>query len=129
MLFIFGWDHITTKQFGPAVPVTCPRCFNYSYWHLQESTRWFTLFFAPVIPYETSHQFYCTICSSCLRLSDAQLANSMALQRATAAYLNGSMHLDAYNQLVHTKRPKQLPWLLPRAANPEEVGQGRPGPA
>ena len=62
-MIIFGWGHRTTNDFGPTLALNCPNCKNDSWWHLVSYKTWFTLFFIPVIPYESEHLLLCEICS------------------------------------------------------------------
>jgi hypothetical protein len=95
MFFLFGWGHQTTKDYGPAVPMTCPNCRNNAYWHLLHIRVWFTLFFVPVIPYESKHYLLCEICSRGMELNGEQITKAKELSAATAAYLNKAMTEEA----------------------------------
>jgi hypothetical protein len=104
MFFLFGWGHQTTKDYGPAIPIVCPNCHNEGYWHLLHVRVWFTLFFIPLIPYESNHYLLCEICSRGMELSGEQVTKAKELSEATAAYLSKTMTEEVYASILHAKR-------------------------
>ncbi|MFZ5985883.1 MAG: zinc-ribbon domain-containing protein [Bacillota bacterium] len=67
-MIIFGWGYRTAKNFGPVRKIRCNNCNNEATWHLQKLTSWFTLFFIPVIPYQSNYLLVCPVCRCCLEL-------------------------------------------------------------
>jgi hypothetical protein len=103
-MLIFGWGHQTRNDFGPTVPVTCSNCRNKCYLHLLHIRVWFTLFFIPVIPYESKHYLLCEICSRGIELQGEQVAKAKELNEATSAYLNNAMTEESYIAVVNAKQ-------------------------
>lgn len=97
MFFLFGWGHRTTNDEGEAVPVHCHNCNNDVYWHLVHTKTWFTLFFAPVFPYESDHWLMCPVCKAgrALHGSD-EVRSAQALVAATFSFKQESLTEDAY---------------------------------
>ena len=62
MLLIFGMRN-RVRQHGACVAATCPRCHNEVVLTYLVVTRWFTLFFLPVIPFGRRRHLVCPICS------------------------------------------------------------------
>ena len=62
MLLIFGMRS-RSHQHGPCVAASCPRCHNEVVLIYLVVTRWFTLFFIPVIPTSKRRLLVCPICS------------------------------------------------------------------
>jgi hypothetical protein len=62
MLLIFGMRN-RAHEHGPCVAATCPRCHNEVVLAYVVVTRWFTLFFLPVIPFGRRRVLVCPICS------------------------------------------------------------------
>jgi hypothetical protein len=62
MLLIFGMRS-RSHQHGPCVAATCPRCHNEVVLIYLVVTRWFTLFFIPVIPTSRRRMLLCPICN------------------------------------------------------------------
>jgi hypothetical protein len=62
MLIIFGMRN-RMHQHGPCVAASCPRCHNEVVLIYAVVTRWFTLFFIPVIPIKRNRMLICPICS------------------------------------------------------------------
>lgn len=71
-MIIFGWGFRTSKSYGPVRKIQCNNCNNETSWHLQKTTRWFTLFFIPVIPYKTNYLLVCPVCRSYLELQKVE---------------------------------------------------------
>ena len=86
MFFIFGWGHQTTNDRGPTVPAHCPNCDNDTWLHFLSFRTWFTLFFIPVIPYESKNLLLCPICSAGLELSGAAVEKAQRLNDAARAF-------------------------------------------
>ncbi len=63
MFFIFGFGRQKRKDYGQVQAQVCPNCHNNSFGHLSKITKWFTLFFIPLIPYKTIYLKYCPICN------------------------------------------------------------------
>ena len=63
MLLIFGMRN-RAHQHGPCVAASCPRCHNEVVLGYLVVTRWFTLFFVPLIPIGAKRRMLiCPICS------------------------------------------------------------------
>jgi hypothetical protein len=62
MLLIFGMRS-RSHQHGPCVAASCPRCHNEVVLVYLVVTRWFTLFFIPVIPTSKRRLLVCPICN------------------------------------------------------------------
>jgi zinc-ribbon family len=62
MLIIFGMRN-RVHQHGPCVAASCPRCHNEVVLIYAVITRWFTLFFIPVIPIKRTRTLVCPVCS------------------------------------------------------------------
>lgn len=62
-MIIFGWGHTKSKYHGHLPKYYCDHCKNEEYWELHEISKWFTLFFIPIFPYERKYLFLCPICN------------------------------------------------------------------
>lgn len=88
MFFLFGWGRRTRKDFGPTLPLKCGNCNNNGFHRLLHVKTWFTLFFAPVIPYESHHYLLCDVCSRGFELHGSQIDKAKQMNQATTAYLS-----------------------------------------
>lgn len=62
MIFLlFGWGYTTKKILDETKIKVCEGC-NKDYLYLTKITKWFTIFFIPIIPYESEHYFLCPNC-------------------------------------------------------------------
>ena len=102
MFILFGWGHKANKDFGPTMPVTCPRCNNDTYWRLLRSRTWFTLFFIPVIPYENKHFLLCEVCQNGVQLHGEDIEKAKYLTNATQQYLNKEINEATYQHALDT---------------------------
>ena len=97
---IFGWGKQTTTEYGPVMPVTCSHCNNEVYWHLTRTRVWFTLFFIPIIPYESKHNLLCPICSWGIELHGPQIERAKQLAMPTTEYLANRISDSEYRQTL-----------------------------
>ena len=81
-MIIFGWRTIVST-IGAVFKRMCDHCHNEDYWILTKTTRWFTLFFIPVIPLETKYFLACPVCKYGFALKGDQVKtiSSIALRR------------------------------------------------
>mgnify|MGYP001822907399 CR=1 FL=1 len=87
MFFLFGWGHRTFNERGPTVPANCPNCSNETWLHMISYKTWFTLFFIPVIPYESKNLLLCPVCSQGLELQGEQVEQAKHLNGKATAFL------------------------------------------
>ena len=91
MLIIFGWGFTTTKVLGAVFPLLCPNCHNEQFWVLKRIRRWFTLFFIPTFPYESTHALMCPICGVGRELSGVELKRVKLFAETNSAYQAGTL--------------------------------------
>lgn len=104
MLFVFGWGKRTHTDHGPTLPITCPNCHNQTYWRYQHYRTWFTLFFIPVIPYESDHYLLCDICKQGITLEDDARERAKILAGYTKQYLAQQMSQVEYESRLNEAR-------------------------
>ena len=95
-MIIFGWGYVTEKDYGPTMAVRCPNCNNDAWWHLYLYRKWFTLFFIPVIPYESKHVLLCKVCSSGVELKREQVEQGQRLNELTYSFLSKQLRGTEY---------------------------------
>jgi len=96
MFIIFGWNHQTSNNYGPTLPITCPRCNNKTFFHLLQNKLWFTLFFIPVIPYESKYYLLCDVCGCGKELTGSEIDYAKGLNGTTIAFLNKTISEEQY---------------------------------
>jgi len=79
-MIIWGFGRRTNKRLGQRGPFECKNCHNMSYFTLIEQRVWFTLFFIPVIPYQTNRFLLCNICSRGFALNKEEFERALAEQ-------------------------------------------------
>ena len=70
MFFIFGWNNVKTKDYGPSLLLHCGHCDNVEIFHHVKISKWFSLFFVPIFPYESDEFIICPICSSAYPINE-----------------------------------------------------------
>ena len=97
MLIIFGWGRRTVRVLGWAPSQVCGHCHNEGPWAVALIRRWFTLFFIPVIPYESRYVAMCPVCS-----------HGVDLDRGKASHLiQGSRELPSGEGPTASAKPRQ----------------------
>lgn len=105
MFIIVGWGRKTNNDLGPTYAITCPNCGNKTVWHLLEHTRWVTLFFFPLFPYQSKHFLFCPVCTRGAELEGQRLQYAK-YRNAAARSFPAETLLEAYG----------VPdWLQPQA--------------
>ena len=96
MFVIFGWGFTTTHVFGAVLPVLCPNCDNEQFWILKRIRRWFTLFFVPVFPYESTHALMCPVCGVGRELHGSDLKRAKLYAETHTAFRSNSLDEEDY---------------------------------
>ncbi len=96
MFILFGFGHRTVKEYGPTLPTKCSNCNNSTFWRLSYSRSWFTLFFIPIIPYQSKYYLLCEICSRGMELEGPQIEKAKQLNRLTRAFLAKQISEEKY---------------------------------
>lgn len=96
MFFLFGWGRRTTTEHGPTFPVNCSNCNNHIWLHLFSYRTWFTVFFIPVIPYESKTLLICPVCSRGMELQGDQVERAKRLNGVARAFLANEIPESAY---------------------------------
>jgi zinc-ribbon family len=138
-MIIFGWGGGTPKDLGPVVPFTCATCTRNVFARYVTVTKWFRLFFIPIIPYSTRHFLACPMCGSVLPLSDkaAQEAAQHLLELTTsmnAGLLSEDEYVRRAREAVPSRRLSNTGFareFVPRAtalarSQPPEQPPARP---
>jgi hypothetical protein len=99
-MLIFGWGAGRPKDGGAVVPHQCPHCHNDGYFRLISATKWFRLFFVPLIPYSTKHFLVCPVCTSGKQLTGHDVARARQMAALTAERQGGGMSDERYASLV-----------------------------
>lgn len=87
MFVIFGWEHETTTAFGATLRNTCSFCGSQDFLQLTCKRTWLTIFFVPVLPYESLWSLTCPQCSQERPLHGDEVAKAKRLQKLTAKFL------------------------------------------
>lgn len=96
-MIIFGWGGGKAKDHGPAVPQACPSCGRDGFLHYFTVTKWFRLYFIPLIPYNTRHFLACPVCTAGAELTtSAERQRVQALVATTASMNSGQLGTNAY---------------------------------
>lgn len=121
-MIIFGFSG-RTKDLGEAVPTECPRCHNQVFFHLMTRTRWFSLFFIPLIPYSSRHLLVCPICGYAAPAEGEARELAGRLVQLTSQWRAGALSEEAYRaavaEFIKGEMHMPSPGLPPAGAAPE----------
>jgi uncharacterized protein YbaR (Trm112 family) len=118
MIILFGWSFKTEKTIGPARKQHCPICNREEFHILHRESRWFTLFFVPVVPYEHHYTLYCPFCKHTEELPAGESKKLKPLAELHRAFMIGELHeqiyrnkvlaLDPHNEFYDGSIPSQI---------------------
>ncbi len=114
MFFIFGWGRTKKNNLGPVFENHCTHCNNDKYWNLVTATKWFTLFYIPVIPYETQHYVLCPVCEYGIKLDSQKFEELKPIAENNNALVKGEI-----TQAQYLDNLKQLPSGSSKTENPK----------
>ena len=127
MAIIFGWGGGSFKDQGAAVPVECPNCHNETFYRYVRSTKWFRLYFIPLIPYDMRHLLVCPVCTAGFEIHGQQREHARRMVGVTsqwqAGLLDDARYLDAVRAFHAGRSPAELPG---RPTAPPSVTQHLP---
>lgn len=103
-MIIFGWGYETRKEYGPTLLARCPNCNNEVFLYLFHIRVWFTLFFIPVIPYESKWHLLCEVCSRGVELNGDDIEKVKKLSLTTKAFLNKEITQNRYAEVLNETR-------------------------
>ncbi|HMK92319.1 MAG TPA: zinc-ribbon domain-containing protein [Thermoleophilia bacterium] len=115
MFIIFGFGRRTIRVLGFTGVRLCPNCRNSSQWKVLLIRTWFTLFFVPVIPYESRHVAMCPVCSRGVQV-DAQAAKALVAGGAVPAPSRGQASGAQPAQAPADPSMQLPPWARARGA-------------
>lgn len=101
MPIIFGWGKQTISQVGIVFKNLCGNCHNEEYWVLKKTTKWFTLFFIPIIPYSTEYFLSCPICTYGITLDGVQIEQLRPIAEANQALIEGEIDEKEHQSRLH----------------------------
>ena len=119
MPIIFGWGRQTTWNVGPVFKQNCNHCNNEEWWVLLRKTTWFSLFFIPIIPYETQWLLLCPICKYGIKLNSEQVHKFQPIAEINQQLNKGEITELQYKTKmgalmgVSTQEPEQAVESLP----------------
>jgi hypothetical protein len=116
-VIIFGWGKGRPKDLGPALPFECPRCHNVVFARYFIVTKWFSLFFVPLVPYSSRHLLVCPICTYSVALETKPERDRAAkLVELTSQMRAGTISEQTYGEMIGAEVGGSIP--RPAAALP-----------
>ena len=121
MFFVFGWRTGKPEDYGACMPAQCNRYGNESLWHLLHTQSWFTLFFIPLIPYNSRHYLACPICMNAEEIHGSQVEEMKALCESAKKLQDKLISTDEFLEKVNACSLVQTADKLPasQAALPQ----------
>lgn len=104
MLFIFGWNHEKTTNFGPVEEHECQNCHNTKMWNLTETARYFTLFFIPIFPHDKDRWLLCPICTYGIKLEKDDFQSYKTISEITEGFSESRITEEEKNKQIEEVR-------------------------
>jgi len=79
MIFIAGAGHPKSERHITLKTEYCSHCNNNSYWILDKTKYYISLFFIPTVPFKTDYLFYCSICGNSRKLTKEEFELKLQL--------------------------------------------------
>jgi hypothetical protein len=124
MFFIFGWNHQESTSYGPVEQHKCENCHNTEYWHLDKISKYFTLFFIPIIPYDSDNWFHCPICNYGIKLDKDEFQNYKSIAEINSAFLEKKIsdedrikQLEEVHSIIDKKNKDKKAKILEESKN------------
>jgi hypothetical protein len=95
-VIIFGFGRGRPKDLGEVAPSKCPNCLRDVVFRHISVTRWFSLFFIPLIPFSTKHWLLCPVCTRGPQLDQAQRQAVDHMAEVTATRSANQVSHQAY---------------------------------
>jgi hypothetical protein len=108
-MIIWGWGGGTPKHLGDVAPVVCPNCQNQVFYEHVSSTKWFRLYFIPLIPYSTKHLLLCPVCTRGAQLSAPQKDQVLRMKAVTSSWKSKLLTDEKYGEAVQGFWPSLFP--------------------
>jgi putative oligomerization/nucleic acid binding protein len=100
MVLIVGWGGGVTQDLGEVAPTVCPRCHNSVFLHQITSNKQVSVYFVPLVPYESNAYLACPICHAGIRLAAGQIPSVDRMRGMTATFRHGAVDETAYRAAV-----------------------------
>lgn len=100
MVVVFGWGAGETRDHGEVVEVRCPTCHNDVYLHAIRSSKEFSLYFIPLVPYGSNEALACPICRHGLQTGTQHAGAVRAMISSTSLWRTGGITTDDYRARV-----------------------------
>jgi len=118
-MIVFGWGGGKPKDMGPAMPFVCSRCERPGFARYFTVTKWFRLYFIPVMPYQTKQFLVCPTCMAAHELTtSSERARAARLVSLTASLQSGTLSEDAYQAAVGAELSGQSQPAIAQPAKP-----------
>ena len=87
MFVIFGWNHQKITNYGAVEQHKCQNCHNTEFWQLDKISKYFTIFFIPIIPHGNDYWFHCPTCNYGVELDKSEFENYKSIAEINSAFL------------------------------------------
>ena len=121
---IFGWNHPETTSYGPVEQQECENCHNTDFWHLKKVSKYFTLFFIPVIPQEHKYWYHCPICNHGIDLDEVDFHNYKSIAKINSDYLENSIsneerikRIEEFHKSIEQKKEDKKNKIIEESKN------------
>ncbi len=99
MILIYG-TKTRSKIIGKPLCLKCSHCNNASFYEFVRDTRWFTLFYIPLIPFSRKYYLKCPTCSYGFHIKSGDTINSLEdFCKIATQHQTGQISADTFIKL------------------------------
>jgi len=100
MILIVGWGGGVTQDLGEVAPTVCPRCHNEVFLHEIRSNKQFSVYFVPIVPYDSNAYLACPICHTGMPLKADQIGAAERMRATTQRFRRRRLEEPAYRVAI-----------------------------
>ena len=109
MFIIFGAKRGGAEDLGATIPMACPNCKNEVFFHLAKSCGKATLFFVPILTYNTQYFMVCEGCNFAFEIDNEKAMCALDLIPTTTAFREQRLPREEYvKQLQNSELHKRF---------------------
>ncbi|MFL5727275.1 MAG: hypothetical protein ACJ77F_13140 [Chloroflexota bacterium] len=100
MVLIVGWGGGVSQDLGEVAPTVCPRCHNDVFLHEIRSNKQISVYFVPIVPYDSNAYLACPICRTGVQLKREQMGAADRMRATTHRFRQHRLDEPAYRVAV-----------------------------
>jgi len=114
---IFGYGNADNECAGQIYGESCPKCNSNKFSQLIRTTKWFTFFFIPLIPYSTRYWLHCPVCRHSNEIDNREFNRLRPTAELNDRLHRGLVTFEEYEKNEANQMDKLMPVLRQELIN------------